>query len=147
MDMANIIAVAILLVAVGGIVGVSVYRMAQSNTSITLDQFISMYGEQIVETLKDTIEILQINQSDFADKDSYEKAIISTTIEKLKENSAELGIDTSIIDLFDTDALTEIVYSVLEGNAVEIFSVLGAEVFASTPELYDNEVIIALSEA
>ena len=147
MSIPNIIAVGILVAAVLAIIGVRIYTMRKNNVNITFDEFISMYSEQITKVLQDVIVLLQINVEEFEDKETYEKTIISTTIDMLKENSAEFGIDAKLINLFDTDNLTEIVYTIFTGNLVKVFSVIDADKITAKPELYESEVVAALSEA
>lgn len=147
MSTPNIIAVGVLVAAVLAIIGVRIYTMRKNNVTITFDDFISMYSEQIIKVLQDVIVLLQINVDEFEDKETYEKTIISTTIDMLKENSAEFGIDAKLINLFDTDNLTEIVYTVFNGNLVKVFSVIDADKIVAKSELYESEVVAALSEA
>ena len=147
MSIPNIIAVGILVAAVLAIIGVRIYTMRKNNVNITFDEFISMYSEQIIKVLQDVIVLLQINVDEFEDKEAYEKTIISTTIDMLKENSAEFGIDAKLVNLFDTDNLTEIVYTIFNGNLVKVFSVIDADKIVAKSELYESEVVAALSEA
>lgn len=147
MSIPNIIAVSILMAAVLTIIGVRIYTMRKNNVKITFDEFISMYGEQIIRVLQDVIVLLQINAEQFEDKETYEKTIISTTIDMLKENSAEFGIDAKLVNLFDTDNLTEIIYTIFTGNLVKVFSVIDADKIVAKPELYESEVVAALTEA
>lgn len=147
MSTPNIIAVGVLVAAVLAIIGVRIYTMRKNNVTVTFDDFISMYNEQIIKVLQDVIVLLQINVDEFEDKETYEKTIISTAIDMLKENSAEFGIDAKLINLFDTDNLTEIVYTIFNGNLVKVFSVIDADKITANSELYESEVVAALSEA
>lgn len=147
MSIPNIIAVGVLVAAVLAIIGVRIYTMHKNNVTITFDDFISMYSEQIIKVLQDAIVLLQINVDEFEDKETYEKTIISTTIDMLKENSTEFGIDAKLVNLFDTDNLTEIVYTIFNGNLVKVFSVIDADKIVAKSELYESEVVVALSEA
>lgn len=146
MSVPNIIAIGILLVAIIAILGIRLYTLRKNN-DVTFDQFISLYGNQIIEVLKDVIDILQIRIEDFEDKESYEKTIISTTVDIIKENSEKFGIDSTIIDLFDTESLTEIVYNIFTKASVEIFSVVDSNSITKNSNLYEDEVVVALSAA
>ena len=146
MSVPNIIAIGILLVAIIAILGIRLYTLRKNN-DVTFDQFISLYGNQIIEVLKDVIDILQIRIEDFEDKESYEKAIISTTVDIIKENSEKFGIDSTIIDLFDTESLTEIIYNIFTKASVEIFSVVDSNSITKNSNLYEDEVVVALSAA
>lgn len=141
------IGAAIVVVAVIAIIGIRLYKSHKSGKEVTFDEFIDMYGDQIIAVLKDVIVLLQINIDQFESREDYEKAIISTTIDKLKENAGELGIDTQILGLFDTKALTEIVYSVFSGNIVNIFSVLSGDAISQNSNMYEDEVVVALGSA
>lgn len=137
---------AVVVVAVAIIIGIRIYKSHKAGQKINFDTFIDMYGDQIINVLKDVIVLLQIDINKFASKEEYEKAIISTTIEKLKENAEELGIDPQIIGLFDTKALTEIVYSVFNGNIVKVFSVLSSDTIKENSKMYEDKVVIALGK-
>lgn len=138
---------AVVVVAVIAIIGIRLYKSHKSGKEVTFDEFIDMYGDQIIAVLKDVIVLLQINIDQFESREDYEKAIISTTIDKLKENAGELGIDAQILGLFDTKALTEIVYSVFSGNIVNIFSVLSGDAISQNSSMYEDEVVVALGAA
>lgn len=138
---------AVVVVAVIVIIGIRLYKSHKSGKEVTFDEFIDMYGDQIIAVLKDVIVLLQINIDQFESREDYEKAIISTTIDKLKENAGELGIDAQILGLFDTKALTEIVYSVFSGNIVNIFSVLSGDAISQNSSMYEDEVVVALGAA
>lgn len=138
---------AVVVVAVIVIIGIRLYKSHKSGKEVTFDEFIDMYGDQIIAVLKDVIVLLQINIDQFESREDYEKAIISTTIDKLKENAGELGIDAQILGLFDTKALTEIVYSVFSGNIVNIFSVLSGDAISQNSNMYEDEVVVALGAA
>lgn len=148
MDTPNIIAVGILVVAAIALIGIRVYKSSkEQNKPITFDDFIKIYGDQIIKILQDTIVILQININEFPNREEYEKAIISITITKLTDNAKEFGIDPNIVKLFDADALTDVVYTVLHKNPVEIFSCLTPKQVDENKELYEDEVAAALVEA
>lgn len=144
----NIIAIVILVVAIGGIIGVQLYKKHKAeNVEINFDYIVNTYSAQIIKTLQDSISILQINIDSFEDREDYEKAIISTTIEMLKDNATSLGINKKILNAIDSETLTEIVYSVFKGNLVDIFSVINAKYIAENPNMYEKEVVVALSPA
>ncbi len=147
METPNIIAVAILAVAVVCIIGVRIYTMKKNGSKFTAEDFIDMYAPNIIKVLQDVIEILEVQESRFPDKASYEKEIIHLTIEKIKENATELGISSQLIDITDTEALSEVIYDLLTSNSVEIFSVLKPEVITQNKRLYEEEVVTALGAA
>lgn len=147
METPNIIAVAIFAAAVVCIIGVRIYSMNKNGSKVTVEDFIDMYASNIINVLKDVIEILEVQESRFPDKASYEKEIIRLTIEKIKENATELGIDSQLISLIGTDALSEVVYDLLTNNSIEIFSVLKPEIITQNKRLYEEEVITALGAA
>ena len=65
----------------------------------------------------------------------------------LKDNATSLGINKKILDAIDSETLTEIVHSVFKGNLVDIFSVVNAKYIAENPNMYEKEVVVALSPA
>ena len=147
MTLFNIIATCIVIVSIAIIIGIRIYKLRKDNKEITIETFIDLYGDQIIAVLKDVILILQINISTFNTKEEYEREIISITIDKIKENYTEMNIDMTFINLLDTDALTEIVYSVFNGNIINVFSVLAPEDISQKPEIYEEEVVAALASA
>lgn len=123
MDHLGLIAGIIILVAVAAIIAVKYYKKRKSTgVAISFDEFIDVYGQQIVHVLIDVIQLLKLDSGDYEDKDEYEYTVISVAIDKLKENSAELGIDTDIINMVDTDTLTGIVQNVLHNELLDIFN-------------------------
>ena len=146
MDTPNIIAIAVLVVAIGAIIGIRVYQHVKKNgCNLTIDEFCDTYSDQIIAVLKDVIVILQINAADFVDREHYEKCIISTTIDKIKENACELGIDKKIITIFDSDCLADMIYTIFNDNLIEVFNVLNARQISENPEIYDETVLEAHS--
>lgn len=143
MDTPNIIAIVVLVVVIAAIIGIRVYQYVKKNGSISIEDFCATYSDQIIAVLKDVVVILQINAADFADRESYEKAIIYNTIDKLKENASEIGIDSKIISVFDTDCLTDVIYSIFNDNLIEIFSVLNVQQISENTEIYDESVLEA----
>ena len=147
MDTVNIIAVIIFVGVIGIIAGISIYKAKKNNKDLTFEDFIAIYGDQIIAILQDVIVLLRIESEDFATREEYEKKIISTTIDKIKENGVEFGFDITIMEIIDTDFLTEAIHSILSKNAVEIFSILNYEEISEKSELYSEEVIKAAKEA
>lgn len=123
MDHFGLIAGLIIVVAVAAIIGIKVYKQKKTTgATISFDEFIDAYGQQIVHVLIDVIQLLKLDNGDYEDKSEYEYTVISTAIDKLKENSTELGIDSDIIEMVDTDTLTGIVQKVLHNEVMEIFN-------------------------
>ena len=146
MDTPNIIASCIIIVAFVCMIGLAVYKLRKKNKDITMEQFINMYYDNIIDVLQDVVSILQINIEDFDSKESYEKAIIYTTIDKLKGNCVDFGIDSRILSLFNEEALTNAIYGIFDEDKKKVFSVIGYEVVSSTPELYDESTIMKLRD-
>lgn len=122
-------------------------KKSGSQEPISFDAFIAVYGGQIIDALENVVSILQININEFSTKEDYEKAIISTTIDMLKQDATEFGIDQKVINLFSTESLTEAVYEVFNDNKVVVYSTLESDDITSKPELYDEESIAVLTEA
>lgn len=123
MDNLGLIAGIIIFAAVAVIIGIKYYKQRKSTgTAISFDEFIDTYGQQIVHVLIDVIQLLKLDNGDYEDKNEYEHTVISVAISKLKENSIELGIDKDIIEMVDSDTLTNIVQKVLHNELMEIFN-------------------------
>jgi hypothetical protein len=122
MDYLGLISGLIIILAAALIIGIKVYtKKKATGKRISFDEFIDEYGQQIVNVLIDIIQLLKLDKGSYEDKNEYEYTIISITIDKLKENSVELGIDKDIIEMVDTDTLTGIVQKVLHNELMEIF--------------------------
>lgn len=145
----NIIAGIIIIVLGAIIIGIRVYQSSKKNgnKTITMDEFIDSYGDNIVDLLKDTIIVLKIAMSDYETKEEYEEAIISTTIDALKENSVEFGVPEEIVNLLDTEALTSIIQNILNNKKPDCFSVLDSETIVENEKILDKEVVEVLSTA
>lgn len=129
------------------IVGIRIYQKYRKNGSITIDEVIEDYGDKIIMVLQDTIEILKMDMSDYSSQEEYETAVISATIDSIKENSVSFGIPEDIVNLLDTDSLTEIVKRIFNNNKVLAFSVLSSEEVITNENILDNEVVFALGAA
>lgn len=123
MDHLGLIAGIVIIAAVAVIIGIKYYKQKKSTgVAISFDEFIDSYGQQIVHVLIDVIQLLKLDKGDYEDKSEYEYTVISVAIDKLKENSTELGIDKDIIEMVDTDTLTGIVQKVLHNELLDIFN-------------------------
>ncbi len=143
----NIVAGAFLLLCIIGIIVLIIVKMKRQKQQISMQQFIDTYGDAIISTLQSVVTILTIDMDKYENKEEFEKAIISTTIDELKKNCVMLGIDRAILDLFSTKSLTEIIYNVFKGNIVEIFSKISGKEIAAKPEMFEDEVVTALATA
>lgn len=123
MDHLGLIAGIVIVAAVAVIIGIKYYKQKKSTgVAISFDEFIDVYGKRIVHVLIDVIQLLKLDKGDYEDKSEYEYTVISVAINKLKENSTELGIDKDIIEMVDTEALTSIVQKVLHNELLDIFN-------------------------
>lgn len=142
MQIENIIAVAVLILAVGSVLGIRFYKLRKENKNASFDDFIDLYGDKIVEVLKDSIKLLTIKPENFETKEQYEKAIIKDAAEYIKTNYGELNIDIKLLGLvIDNDTLSDIVYQVLHNNYKEAFSILGNDVILHNINLYDTTAL------
>lgn len=123
MDHLGLIAGIVIVAAVAIIIGIKYYKQKKTTgVTISFDEFIDVYGQQIVHVLIDVIQLLKLDKGDYEDKSEYEYTVISVAIDKLKENSTELGINKDIIEMIDTDTLTDIVQKVLHNELLDIFN-------------------------
>ena len=143
--MDNIIATIIFIAAIAGIIALVAYKMYKNNNnSLTVDEFLAVHYDSVVGALQDVVALLLINIDNYPDKESYEKAIINTTIVKLEENCEAFGIGTGIFDIVNKDALTDGLYDILHKEKVNVFAnTVPNIVIEAKPELYDTEVIEA----
>lgn len=138
----SIIGIIVFLLAVGIVGGIKIYQVYKKNDKkFNLKEFIDTYGDQIIAVLKDVVTFLKTSENEYSSKEEYEKAIIELTIEQVKQNYKEMGIDLKILTLIESETLATIVYDILHGNAIDIFSVLDAEYIVEHKKLYDKEVV------
>ena len=151
MEPISIIASIIVIVAVAIIIVISAYRMAKKNSdadhSITLDTFIATYGDTIILVLKNVVTNLQKNIKDYVNKETYQIDIITNSINTIKDSCGTLGIPESILNLFDSEALANVISNILQDNKMEVFSALPSDSIKENEKLYDNDVIATLVEA
>ena len=141
----SIIGIIVFILAVGIIGGIKIYQIYKKNgKKFNLKEFIDTYGDQIIAVLKDIVTFLKTSENEYSSKEEYEKAIIELTIEQIKQNYKEMGIDVSVLSLIDSNTLSTIIYDILHGNAIDIFSVLDANYIAEHKSLYDEEVVNAV---
>lgn len=138
----NIFAVIIFILAMAGIIGLTIYKMYKKNNGITLEAFLDEHYEDIIGTLQDVVTILLVNVEDYPDKESYEKDIIRLTIEKLDDNCKDYDIDIGIMKLINKDALAEGIHTILTNENVTIFtSTVPKNIMEENADLYDEKVL------
>ena len=141
----NYIAALVLLLCVIICIAVIVYKRKKNNQDVSLDAFLSMYQQNLINVLQDVVELLMVNIDSFETKEEYERAIISTTITKLEENCEEFGINPVFFKLINKDMLSDILYSLLYTNKLSIFlNSLSKETAEAAPALFDKEVVDAV---
>lgn len=143
----NIYAGLIIIVFCAIILGIRVYKNRNKSEKMTIDTFIDTYGDQIIKVLQDVIMVLKVSMDDYDSQEEYETAIISTSINVMKENSVEFGIPIEIVDLLDTDSLTKIIQKVMSENKPDAFSVLDSETITENKRILDENVVEVLGAA
>ena len=140
----NIIAAAVVIVCALGVLALKVYQAKKNGTEITFDSFLDTYGDDIITILQDTIVIMTVDMSNFESQEEYEKEIIHITVETLKKNCVHFGIPQKVVDLVDTDTLTEWISNIFKSRKPDAFSVLDKETIESNENILDQEVIDVL---
>lgn len=143
----NIYAGLIIIIFCAIILGIKVYKNRNRSEKMTIDTFIDTYGDQIIKVLQDVIMVLKVSMDDYNSQEEYETAIISTSINVMKENSVEFGIPAEIVDLLDTDSLTKIIQKVMSENKPDAFSVLDSETITENKRILDENVVEVLGAA
>lgn len=143
----NIVAVIIITLAVVAIAALRIFSMKKNNEDISIENFINMYSNTIINILKDFIKVMQTSIENYETKEEYNKVLVELCVQSIKENSAEFGIDSKLLDLFNTEAIVECVCKILESNKIECFSVLDAADIKNNEKYFDEDVVVALSEA
>lgn len=143
----NIYAGLIIIVFCAIILGIKVYKNRNKSEKMTIDTFIDSYGDQIIKVLQDVIMVLKVSMEDYESQEEYESAIITTSINVIKENSVEFGIPAEIVDLLDTDSLTKIIQKIMNENKPDAFSVLDSETITENKRILDENVVEVLGAA
>ena len=143
----NIYAGLIIIVFAAIILGIRVYKNRDKSEPMTMDTFIDTYGDQIIKVLQDVITVLKVSMEDYESQEEYESAIISTSINVMKENSVEFGIPAEIVDLLDTDSLTKIIQKIMNEHKPDAFSVLDSETISENKKIIDENVVEVLGAA
>lgn len=143
----NIYAGLIIIIFCAIILGIKVYKNRNRSEKMTIDTFIDTYGDQIIKVLQDVIMVLKVSMEDYESQEEYESAIISTSINVMKENSVEFGIPAEIVDLLDTDSLTKIIQKIMNEHKPDAFSVLDSETITENKKIIDENVVEVLGAA
>ena len=143
----NIYAGLIIIAICALIIGIRVYKNRDNSKAMTIDSFIDTYGDQIIKILQDVIMVLKVSMENYDSQEEYESAIISTSIDVLKENSVEFGVPVEIVNLLDTESLTKIIQKVMNENKPDAFSVLDVKTIDENKAIIDKEVVEVLSPA
>lgn len=143
MEYINIICVSVLALAIGIIAGIKLYKVYR-NKKFNINEFIDLYGDKIIDVMKSIVKVLKTSQSEYSTREEYEKAIIELTIEELKQNYKNLGINPDLLILIDSKTLSNMIYDLLHKHSIDIFSVLTAYDITENKNLYDDNVIAAV---
>ena len=141
----NFIAGIVIVVICGIILAIRLFMNHKNGSKITMNDFIELYGNNIINVLKDVIDILKIDMSSYTTKEEYETVIIESTINILKENSIEFGIPEDIVTLFDTEALTKIITNIFSDNKCDILSILAISTIEANKDIIDEKVVESLT--
>lgn len=139
----NIIAIIVIALASIGIIAIKIFSMKKNNKEVTINSFIKEYSSNIIKILQDFIKIMQVDIKNFDSKEKYNEALVKLCVESIKDDSSIFGIDKSIINIFNTDAITECVYKILNAHKTECFSVLDPQVISNNKEYFDDDVVEA----
>lgn len=144
--MENVIATIIFFVLMICIIGLVIYKMKKTKPDITIEEFIQIYYDNLIDVLKDSVKILSVDASEYSNREAYLKAIIGLAIEELNNNCEDFGIDNTLFELFNAEQLTNFLYDILTKNNILIFgdsvSVNDAN---ANPELYTEAEMNAIS--
>ena len=144
--MENIIATIIFFILMGGIIGIVVYKMSKSIPNMSIEEFIDVYYDNLIDVLKDSVKILSVEPSEYSDREDYLKAIISLAIEELNNNCEGFGIDNTLFELFNPEQLTNFLYDILTRNNIFIFGdSVSVDDANANPTLYTEVEMNAIS--
>lgn len=135
----------VFLIAIVGIVVITIIKKRKSNSEYTVSDFIDENYNKLVNVLVTVVNLLMVNVNDYPDKESYERDIIRLTVEKLYNNCDEFGIESALIKMVNKDALTNVLYDLLHKEEVKVFANnVPASVIEDNAQLYDAKVLEAV---
>lgn len=144
--MENVIASIIFIVLMGGIAGLALYKMMKTTPDMSIEAFIETYYDNLIDVLKDSVRILSVDVSDYPDRESYLKAIISLAIDELDNNCEGFGIDSAAFELFNREQLTNFMYDILIRNNIFILTdSVSADNANINPALYTDVEMNAIN--
>lgn len=116
MDMVSVVAAIIVILAAATFIGIKFYRSKKDggDINITIDEFIDKYGSAVIKAMQSAVELLSVNMDSFDTKAEYQEAVVRQTIIEIRENAADLGLDLTLLKLFNDDALTAIILNILD---------------------------------
>lgn len=119
--MENVVGTVIFFILMAGIIGLAIYKATKDNPDMSIEEFVNTYYDNLIDVLKDSVRILSVEPSEYSDRETYLKAIISLAIEELNNNCEGFGIDNTVFELFNPDQLTNFMYDILSRNNIFIF--------------------------
>lgn len=135
----------VFLIAIVGIVVITIIKKRKSNSEYTVSDFIDENYNKLVNVLVTVVNLLMVNVNDYPDKESYERDIIRLTVEKLYNNCDEFGIESALIKMVNKDALTNVLYDLLHKEEVKVFANnVPVSVIEDNAQLYDAKVLEAV---
>lgn len=139
------LAVACLIILLGIVLVVVTYN--KRGQSMDLNQFISEYGDYLLKCLKQAVDILEVRMTNFNSMAEYYAAIIEQALGIIGDTIESIGLKATILNTFDTEALSITLGKLLESHKLDIFSTVDPYNIAANTALFDDEVIQALAPA
>ena len=119
--MENIITTVIFVILMSAIAALAIHKIMKNDTNMSIEEFIEIYYDNLIDVLKDSVKILSVEPSEYSDREAYLKAIIGLAIEELNNNCEGFGIDNTLFELFKPEQLTDFLYDILTRNNIFIF--------------------------
>lgn len=139
------LAVACLIILLGIVLVVVTYN--KRGQTMDLNQFISEYGDYLLKCLKQAVDILEVRMTNFNSMAEYYAAIIEQALDIIGDTIESIGLKATILNTFDTEALSVTLGKLLENHKLDIFSTVDPYNIAANTALFDDEVIQALAPA
>lgn len=139
------LAVACLIILLGIVLVVVTYN--KRGQTMDLNQFIAEYGDYLLKCLKQAVDILEVRMTSFNSMAEYYAAIIEQALDIIGDTIESIGLKASILNAFDTEALSITLGKMLENHKLDVFSTVDPYNIAANTALFDDETIQALAPA
>lgn len=129
----------VLTIIVVAILGVLIQygKKKKNGENLNIDDYLP----SILKAVQKAVEILMIDMDSFDTKNQYMESVVSTTIEYIKQNSTVVGIPTEVINMLNTDILTNYITKLINTYYFECFKNIAPAVVSAHSQLFEEHFV------